>query len=181
MNPNVITKKIRRISLKNIRAFINIEIENTYQDIGNKSFLIKKILPINNTILSHSNCQFDKEFLNMKLKDILSQEISHKFTVYPPEKNKMLIEYLINNSEKRGEYFKELFDLTFLDCLEHIRGSKHFDILNGLMTMEDMLNNEHTINDDELDVYKYYFHNYELYINYIKPRKSKSKIQKQNK
>ena len=102
----------------------------------------KQLLPINKKYLNlnHSYVENDKEFLNKKLKDIFSI-ISEKYTCYSKTHNKDLIEKLIN-LQYYGNYFKELFELSFLDCLEHIRGTKNSELLDGLPKMDQILKNE---------------------------------------
>ena len=107
-----------------------------------------------------------------KLKDILSRKICNKISNYLGDKNKLLIEDLIN-SNKGGRYFKKLFDLTFLDCLEHIRGTKNFVELNGLMEIDEMLNcEEFKIDKNVIDD----FESYEEIINTKKSRPQKKKL-----
>ena len=67
------------------------------------------------------------------LYDIFSDKISNRITNYPEDHNKEIIEGLINekDTEKRI-YFQNLFNLTFSDCLEYLKGEKHFEQLNGL-------------------------------------------------
>ena len=118
--------------------------------------------------MSHSTVEFDKNFLKKKLKEILSEKISEKYSNYPPDKNKKLVEELIN-SEIGGPYFQKLFELTFLDCLEHIRGTKKFSELMGLMDVEEMLNyEEFKIDKDQIQTYEFYIYEYE---NIIKRKK----------
>ena len=69
---------------------------------------VKQLFPINTTNLSHSSFEFDKEFLNKKLKEILPSKIN-KYNSISYTKNKDLIKYLIN-LENKGKYFQELFE-----------------------------------------------------------------------
>ena len=142
-NPNhyKIMKRIRNIILNSIIIFINKMIKIIYNNDIMKGIRIKQLLPIDKSILSHSAIEYDKIFLHKKLKEILSAKISNKITIYPGNKNKLLIEDLIK-SDIGGTYFKKIFDLTFLDCVEHIRGTKNFVELNGLMEINEMLNCE---------------------------------------
>ena len=110
-----------------------------------------------------------------ELKEILSENISEKYSNFPPDKNKRLVEELIT-SENGGPYFQKLFELTFLDCLEHIRGTKKFSELMGLMDVEEMLNyEEFKIDKDEIDLYRDFISRYEKIIERKKSRNSKWK------
>ena len=172
-NHDKIRKKIRRMSLSSLSIFINKKIKIIYNNKIGKSILIKQLLEIDKKKLSHSSVEFDKKFLLRTLKEIFSEKISEKYTNYPADKNKQLVEELIN-SEIGGAYFKKLFKLTFLDCLEHIRGTKNFNELNGLMDIDEMLNyKEFKIDKDDIEIYKTSIYGYETIIREKKPRKSK--------
>ena len=118
-----ILKKIRIMILNNLIIFINKMIKIIYNNDIMKSILVKQLLPIDKFNLSHSTVEYDKIFLNKKLKEILSEKINDKYSDYQKNKNKLLIEDL-TKSDIGGTYFKKIFDLTFLDCVEHIRGIK---------------------------------------------------------
>ena len=173
INSEKVMKKIRIMLLDNIIAFINKVIRFVYNDNIGKSISIKQFLTIDKSQLSHSTVDFDKYFLNKKLKEILSEKISPKFSNYPENKNKLLVEYLSNDSGKNGEYFKQLFELTFLDCLKHVNGKENVNILNGLLKMDEMLESQE-IKSDEIDIYKSFFDNYENLVMNKKSRKTKS-------
>jgi len=175
-NPDKILRKIRTMSLRTVIIFINEMIKIIYNNDIRKSILIRQFLEINKKELSHSSVDFDKKFLYKELKEILSENISEKYSNFPPDKNKRLVEELIT-SEIGGPYFQKLFELTFLDCLEHIRGTKTFNELIGLMDIDAMLNyEEFKIDKDQIQTYEDYIYEYE---NIIKRKKSRnSKYQK---
>ena len=133
-SPDKMRKRVRIIALKAIIYFINEKIKSFYKNIG-KGLLEKQFKDIDKTNLSHSNVGYDKIFLEYKLKEIFSWNISSKITTLLKEHNKNLLGQLIN-SEIAGNYFKELFEMTFSQCLEHIQGKKYYEILNGLMNFE---------------------------------------------
>ena len=47
----------------------------------------------------------------------------------------------------KKDFFNNLFNLTFLQCLEHYRGSKFYNELNGMRLYEEDFNN---VKDNEL-------------------------------
>ena len=172
-NPDKIRKKIRIMTLRSVGFFINQQIKIIYNNDIKKGILERQFIEMNKKNLSHSTVEFDKNFLRKKLKEILSEKISEKYSNYPPDKNKKLVEELIN-SEIGGPYFQKLFELTFLDCLEHIRGSKKFNELIGLMNMEKMLNyEEFKIDKNDIQLYEGFINTYEKIINEKKSRKPK--------
>ena len=165
-------KKIRIIILNTIINFINEKIKILLNNNIGKGIFIKQLLPINKTILYHSSVEYDKEFLNKKLKEILTS-ISNKYTNYLSNKNEETIEYLIN-LENKGKYFQELFDLSFVDCLKHIRGTKNTELLNDLPKLDNILiQNEKNINEKEINNYKDIINNYESIIDIKKTRNKK--------
>ena len=169
--PDIFVKKIKMLILKKSYNFINEKIIKIFNNNIGKGICIKQLLPINKFVLYHSSVEEDKEFLNKKLKEIFSS-ISNKYTSVLNTKNKNLIDDLIN-LEEHGKYFKELFELSFLDCLEHIRGTKNSELLDELPKIDDIINNEGILDEDEINIYKDVINNYELIIEKKKKRRTK--------
>ena len=161
-SPDKIGKRVRIIILKAIIDFINRKIKYFYKNIG-KGLLEKKFQEIDKKNLSHSRVGFDKYFIELKLKEIFSWNISGRITSFLKEHNKKLLELLIQ-SENEGKYFHELFDLTFSQCLEHIQGKKNYDVLNGMMNIKEIIEtfcDEKEIQDNDfkenfLEIFKNY-------------------------
>ena len=130
-------KRVRIIALKAIINFVNDKIKDFYKNIG-KGLLEKQFKDIDKTNLSHSKVGYDKIFIEYKLKEIFSWNISSKMTSLLKEHNKNLLEQLIH-SEIGGNFFNELFEMTFSQCLEHIQGKKYYQILNGIMSLEKIM------------------------------------------
>ena len=112
-------KKGRNILLNSIFRFVNKKIRIIFNNDIGKGISIKQFVKISKKELNHSNVEFDKNYLNTKLKEIFSGDISGKFTNFLINKNEKLLQNLI-----KIDYFKELFELTFLQCIEHINGTK---------------------------------------------------------
>lgn len=76
-------------------------------------------------------------FLNKKLKSIFSKDISTKYKRYPHDYNKNLINSLLNEEDEQKRFiFEKIFNLTFLQCIEHIRSTKKIEELNTKRSME---------------------------------------------
>ena len=132
-----IIRKIKSNLLNILYNFINMFIYEIYEGNIGKGIFKKQLLKMNQRqIIDSKN---NKVFLNKKLKHIFSDNICEKYTYFPLEFNKNLIEELLNelDGEKRKK-LKNLFDLTFLDCLLHFRGDKKIEILQGLESLEDL-------------------------------------------
>jgi len=95
--------------------------------------IIKELILINQEQKKNTSVKFNKEFLSKTLKDIFSVNLSRRITNYPPEHNKNLIDELINDeNEERSYYFKELFNISFYDCLKYFRGDNiNNELLEG--------------------------------------------------
>jgi arginyl-tRNA--protein-N-Asp/Glu arginylyltransferase len=119
--------------------------------------------------------KYDKEFINKKLSDILSNNISSKYTCYRPEHNKLLIEELLNESDiEKRKIFENIFSATFLDCLKHIRGEINIKEFDGLDSLEKICEKFEDDND-YLKLFKYYALNFENIIMNKKNRKRNTK------
>ena len=169
-------RKCKHLVIESAIDFINKKINDAYNgDIGD-GLVKKKLLKLNQSQKKDSHVDFNQKFLHMPLRDILSQKITSKIKYYPEDHNKNLINVLIN--EKR-EIFEKIFDISFIECLEHFAGIKNIQILNGLTLFSEL--NKNITKIDE----KYYYENLEIYlkefekrINEAKPRKSKKRKNK---
>ena len=158
INFDKIIRKIKMSVLDAIIRFINhkIEIDNNY-DIG-KGVCIKQLLSINKKEYSHSKVDENKKFLFKNLEEILATNISEKYTNYIPTHNIELVQNLIN----KGEDYKKIFELTFLDCVEYIRGTKNISILDGLDKIDDIIKiEEQKMYKDEIENFVDFIMDYE--------------------
>lgn len=171
-NSNKIIKKIRIIVLNSVFKFINIIINIIFNNKIGKGLCSLEFLPFKKKDFTHSKVAFDKDFLNYKLKEILSLDVSGKFNSIVKHKNAELFQKLIN-LEKNGIYFEALFDLTFLECIEHIRGTKNSNLLTGLVKTEQMIEFEgKNLDAYDIESYKATINKYEKIIRGKKPRKN---------
>lgn len=149
-------KKGRNILLNSIFRFVNKKIRIIFNNDIGKGISIKQFVKISKKELNHSNVEFDKNYLNTKLKEIFSGDISGKFTNFLINKNEKLLQNLI-----KIDYFKELFELTFLQCIEHINGTKFISLLEGFETLDEiLLNEEEKLKENDIENYKYIIENY---------------------
>ena len=161
-------RKIKGFLINNILDFINHKIEKVY---GN----IFKLLKINQKQRKESLANYNKNFLNKKLKDIFSDDISTKYKKYQPNYNRNLIRNLLNEEDnEKKNIFEKLFNFTFLDCLKHYRSSEYIEELEGLKLLEDSFK-DFKENDIELNkqYLELYVNNFEIIINQKKQRKSR--------
>ena len=84
----------------------------------------------------------NKIFLTKTLQEICSEEISKKYTNFPLDHNKNLINRLLNEEdEEKRIYFNKLFNLTFSEVLLHFQGKKIIKELIGLKNYKETIKN----------------------------------------
>ena len=173
-------RKCKHIVIKNTLQFINQKIFQIYNGkIGNGIFK-KELQTLNQSQKSDATVNFNKIFITKKIGEILSQNISGRFTNLPLDHNKRLIDNLLNeNDENKRNYFNRVFNLTYLDCLKHFRGDIVIDELIGLNTFD---NEKKVILDkyvedgaDYVELLEYYLKNFEEIVNNKRSRKPRKK------
>ena len=166
-------RKCKHIILNEILMFINDKINKIYDGDLGQGILIKKLYTLNHNQKANAVIKYNKEFLYKTLGDIFSENISSRYTNFPKEHNKELIEKLREEKDDdKRIYFNNLFNLSFLESLNHFTGKDNIEELNGLKTIDEVLKQY----DNDLD-YKtcldYYLKNFEIIINNKKSRNSK--------
>ena len=181
-------RKVKRIVFTHLLKYINKQIKIKYNGKIGKGIFKKELQILNQAQITNSSATFNKELLNKTLYDIFSDKISSRITTYPKDHNKVIIERLINekDTEKRI-YFQNLFNLTFLDCLEYLSGDKHFEQLNGLELFSEFkeIKQDFLIKYDDGEEYvkilKYHLKEYKNIINNKSSRESSKKRTKKQK
>ena len=173
-------KRARIFALKGIIKFVNEKIKYYFNNNIGKGLLVLQFQEIDRTNLSHSNVGYDQDFLNFKLEEILSWNISGKITNFFKEHNKNLLIKLLS-SENCSYYFSELFKLTFNDCLKYIQRKefKYSELLDGLGDCEQIIETfskeEDLNNADYCKKFKSVFENYQIFIGSKKERQPRKK------
>jgi len=168
-----IRRKCKHIVLNSVMEFINEKIKILYSgNIGNNIFR-KEIKTLNKAQKSNSTVDYNKMFLNKTLNHIFSEDISSRFSNLPKNHNKFIIKSLENEKdENKRIYFKNLFKLTFLQCVRHFIGEEFITELNGMKCFNDI---KEQLKDEQHydEMLQYYLMNFEEIINKKKSRKSK--------
>ena len=150
---------------------LNTEINNSYHD---KTLLLKKLNPNQANIY---RVEENKIFIHKKLKDIFSDDISNKYKTFEPKYNQKVIEKLMNeeNLEKK-EKFTKLFNITFIESLEHLCGKKIIEGLEGFGTLDEFIDNYFKKEEEEYKkIIKANILDYEKNIYAKKQRKKREK------
>ena len=166
-----IIRKIKSYFLIYLLNFINKLIDNKYNGNIGQDILEKQLLKIDNKKFSS---KYDKQLLNKTLEIIFSENISGIYQRYNIDHNKVLImELLKEEDEGKRECFKKLFNLTFIECLKHFRGSEIIEELIGLDSLDNFLNLFEGDKDYQENV-KYCINNFEEIIGKKRSQKEKN-------
>jgi len=174
MDDNV-RRKIKHLFIKNLLQFINKKIKEKYQSFVGKGAFIKQLLIINQKQIDDATVLFNRELLNKSIGDIFSENISTRYTKYPLSHNRNLINSLRNEKDiNRKNYFNNLFDLSFMESLEHFRKSKFIEELNGMKTF-DLIKQDFKDDENYLKMLDYSIKNYKEILYYKRIRKQKKR------
>ena len=171
-------RKCKHLIIDNLMKLINQKLKDIYKEDIGQGILIKKLFAMNPAQIQNAYVEFDQRFLNKTLKDIFSEDICKKFSNYPPEHNKNLINRLLNeNDVNKKILFARIFNFKFKDVLRHINSSEELFELNGLEDI-DLIVKKYEEEPDYMEVLKYYILNFEYIIERKRTRKSRIKIKK---
>ena len=173
-------KRVRLMILNSIFRFINKKVKIAFNNNIGKGIVTKQFVNISREKFTHSSVEFDKNFLHKKLIEIFSSCISGKYTNYLKNKNEELVKELINLKDK-GDYFKSLFELTFVDCILHINGIKTISLLDDFETVDEIVLNEKDDEDDDENDIENYKETIRHYKDYVEQKSSRKARKNQNK
>ena len=180
-----VRRKIKRLILSHLRKYINNQIKIKYNGEIGKGIFKKELYTLNQEQIANTNVKYNQLLLKKTLFEIFSVNISGRITNFSKDHNKIIINELINEKDKeKRNFFQNLFNLTFSDCLEYLRGDKYIEQLNGLELFSEFNEIKQDFlkkyNDGEIYVnqLKYYLKEYEKLINKKNPRKSSNKRNK---
>ena len=174
-NDNMI-RKCKHLVINNCIEFLNFQIKKIYHNNIGEGILIKKILDINQIQKSDNKLESTKLFLNKKLSEIFSVDISSKYTSFLPDHNKILISRLLNEEDiEKREKFQKIFNLTFADCMQLFLGNNNKYIEFEGFPVLDEIKDELNEDNEYLEKIKNFLLNFEDIIKHKKPRKRNKK------
>ena len=174
-NDNMI-RKCKHFVINNCIEFLNFQIKKIYHNNIGEGILIKKILDINQIQKSDNKLESTKLFLNKKLSEIFSFDISSKYTSFLPDHNKILISRLLNEEDiEKREKFQKIFNLTFADCIQLFLGNNNKYIEFEGFPVLDEIKDELNEDNEYLEKIKNFLLNLEDIIKHKKPRKRNKK------
>ena len=174
-----IIRKCKAILLQILTKLINDKIKEIYGKEKNYNIKRNRLKKMNQFQVVNSNVKYNQQFLNRKLKDIFSEKISSRCTTYSEDHNKQLINSLLNDEDKRKrKIFNDIFNLSFLECLKHFRGSIIIPCLYDLKKYNEIV--DEIKDEDYKESFKCYIENFEEIIKNKKPRRNKKIIYNNN-
>jgi len=131
--------KIKTLIINELHKFINRKIEIILGNDLGEGIVRKSLMKLNGKQNSNASIEFNRNFLNKTLQNIFSENVTSRISLHVKDINKKIIDGLINDkNEKISNYFKGLFNLTFLDCLRYFRGENiSTEYLKGLSRFSD--------------------------------------------
>ena len=155
------TRKFKRVFFESILNFIKSSMKKV-QTSANK-YIKPSLLKIKQHFISDTNVNFNKDLIQKKLRQIFSNNVSNKYSNYGLDYNRKLIEKIYN--EKIQTKVIGILEMTFLECLEHIRGSKYYEQLEGLENVYEIVIKEleNKENDEYMANFKEFVNRFEQY------------------
>ena len=126
-------RRIKKLAFNSILKYDNKVISEMYNNRLGHGINIKKLLKNNHFQIKCTGTIFNKELLKKTQGEILSENITTRFTNFPRDHNKNLIINLLNEEDKvKKERFNNLFNKTLSECIDHLIGVKKSKDLEGL-------------------------------------------------
>lgn len=152
---NNMIRKIKVIIKNDILDLINNNIKKYISkiDINNKIYENIKLLNINQSIIIDTTVNGNKKFLNKKIREIFSENISKNYSSFPPNFNALLIEKIY--SMENTENIISIFEKKVLECLKYYRKDEdvindpNYECLTGLEKGFEALKEKIMMNNDE--------------------------------
>ena len=114
-------RQTKIILINTFIKYINKKIQKIYNNNIGNGINIKKIYKIDYSEIKNVDIKSIREFMSKTLKDFFSLNINNKFTYFPRDFNKKVIEGLLKekNEEKR-KIFNNIFNKTFREWAQYL-------------------------------------------------------------
>ena len=169
-------KKSKHIILSEILTFLNLKLKEIYKNNWGNGILLRQLLTLNHKEKANINIIENQNFIKTTLQEIFSEDISKRYTNFPSNHNKELINRLLNEEDEgKKNYFNKLFNITFSEALHHFQGKIIINELLGLKTYKESIKKY----ENEKDYHEnlvFHLTNFEEIINSKKPRKKKNEL-----
>ena len=130
---NYLIRRAKKIIFDSLLKYDNDVISRVYDNNIGYGIHTKKLLRIKHSQIQNTNTLFNKELLKTPQGTIFSCDITTRYTNYPLNHNKLLINKLLNEENtKKRKIFNDLFSMTFLECIDNLIGKRKSESLKGL-------------------------------------------------
>ena len=167
-----IKRECKHLVIENVMILVNKKIFEAYNGNIGEGILRKELFKLNQTQKKNSNAEFNQQFIKKTLREILSQKITKRIKYYHEDHNKRVIEKVL---EEKRDKFENLFNITFIECLEHFIGNKNIDELTGMTLFKELKEDIIKKYEDDGETYyenlQIFLKEFEKRINNSKPRK----------
>ena len=172
-NDDNLRRKCKQILFDTLLEFINNKISEVYNHKIGQGICKKQLKGLNKKNKSEVEIKFNQDLLYKTIGEIFSREITGRISTLPPDNNKKIIQNLIQETDLyKRNIFIDLFNLTFIQCLGHFRGSEYHKELEGMINLNEKLKS-YSNEEEYVNSLKYYFQYYEKILNNKKSRKKK--------
>ena len=169
-------KKSKHIILSELLRFLNLKLREIYKNNLGNGILLRQLLTLNHKEKANINIIENQNFIKKTLQEIFSEEISKRYTNFPSNHNKELINKLLNEEdEEKRNYFNKLFNISFSEALHHFQGKIIINELVGLKTYKEAIKQY----ENEKDYHEnlvFHLTNFEEIIKSKKPRNKKKQL-----
>ena len=163
-------RKVKSKLISAIVSFINSILKDTHlkNELYSKIFLAK----IDQKYIRDTSSIFNIKLMELKIKDIFSDNISKKYLILGKNFNKNIITKIYTEQNQKNTI--DIFEMTFLDCLDHVTGRKQNEKLKGLE--DEFKNIVNNMNETRkyIEAFYNFMNRFEFHFKSIKPRKKKS-------
>lgn len=133
-----INEKISKYSIDKVFRLFNVASEKDVMESVEKMYKEKKfLLKLSGSFKGITKTKDNIELLDQKIVVFLANDVAANYKRYEKDHNIKIIE-MLKKSEELGE-LGEIFNLTFLDCVNHFCGKKK-EALNGFIEWKNYKN-----------------------------------------
>ena len=118
-------RKIKSWVISDITKFINKKLEKVNENSKKNKLKLYTILKDQSY---NTNIEYNRQLLEKKMDDILSDKVSKKTKIANCNYNKIMINLI---KEKKYDNIIKILNLTFLQCINHYIDKERIDCLEG--------------------------------------------------
>jgi len=182
------TKKLKQLLINSILNFVNTVLLEEEKDTSTqkrkkdskwKVNLTPLLVKIDQHIIGNIKVEYNKNLLNLSLKEIFSNDITSKITSLSKDFNKKIIDEIYQKNQK--ERIIKILNMTLSQCIDHLNSKEYYPELQGLENeYENIINKlkDSGETDEYIKLFKDLFYRFEEFYNNKRIKKGGKKIKK---